>query len=87
MKIFDLHCDALLRLWEDRSRSFTNDTALDTNFQRLQQGKVQLQFFAIFIEPEFPSDLKFQIAMEQADLFHNEVVGKHEKIKKNIRLE
>lgn len=82
MNIFDLHCDALLKLWEVRSRSFTDHPVIETNYQRLQKGKVQLQFFAIFIEPEFPSDLKFQYALEQADLFHTEVIGKHEKIKK-----
>ncbi|MDQ0255195.1 membrane dipeptidase [Evansella vedderi] len=82
MKIFDLHCDALLKLWEDRNRSFTNHPILETNYERLQTGKVQLQFFAIFLYPEHPSDQKFQYALEQVDLFHTEVVGKHEKIKK-----
>ena len=82
MKIFDLHCDALLRLWEHKDRSFTDDPNLNVNYEKLQKGKVKLQTFAIFLEPELPSDQKFQYAMEQADIFHNKVIAKHEKIKK-----
>ncbi|MBU9711398.1 dipeptidase [Evansella tamaricis] len=82
MQIIDLHCDALLKLWEDKTRSFTDHPSIETNVTRLQMGNVKVQLFAIFIEPDFPSDLKFQIALEQADLFHSEVVGKHPNIKK-----
>ncbi|PYZ94603.1 diguanylate cyclase [Salipaludibacillus keqinensis] len=82
MKVFDLHCDALLKLHDDRKRSFTNHPALDVNLERLKEGNVSLQVFAIFVEPEIPSDEKFQTALEQIDLFHREVVGKHDKVKK-----
>ncbi len=82
MKIIDTHCDALLKLWENRERSFTNSRDVDTNLERLQQGNVKGQLFAIFIEPETPSDEKYKLALEQIDIFHREVVGKHEQIKK-----
>ncbi|UTR09713.1 dipeptidase [Evansella sp. LMS18] len=82
MKIFDLHCDVLLRLWEDRGRSFTDHPDLDASYKRLLKGNVNLQLFAVFLEPELPSDLKFQYALEQIDLFHQEVVGKHDNVKK-----
>ncbi|MFN7250089.1 MAG: dipeptidase [Anaerobacillus sp.] len=82
MKIIDTHCDALLKLWEDRSRSFTNSSDIETNFERLSQGGVAAQLFAIFIEPELPSDEKYQVALEQIDLFHTEVIGRHERMKK-----
>lgn len=84
MNIIDLHCDALLKLWEDRTRSFTNSPRVDTNFERLKQGDVKVQFFAIFIEPDVPFDQKFQQAIEQIDLFHREVVGKHKQMKKIV---
>ncbi|MFA9560279.1 dipeptidase [Evansella sp. AB-rgal1] len=82
MRIFDLHCDALLRLWLDRKKIYTNDPSIEANYERLIQGKVKVQLFAIFLEPELPSDLKFQYALEQIDLFHTEVVNKNEKMKK-----
>ncbi|QOY35721.1 dipeptidase [Anaerobacillus isosaccharinicus] len=82
MKIIDTHCDALLKLLENKNRSFTNSPDIETNFDRLSEGGVTGQLFAIFIEPEVPSDEKYSIALQQIELFHSEVVGKHEKIKK-----
>ncbi|OIJ13453.1 diguanylate cyclase [Anaerobacillus alkalilacustris] len=82
MKIIDTHCDALLKIWEDKNRSFTNSTEIETNLERLLQGNVKAQLFAIFIEPELPFDQKYQVALEQIDIFHQEVIGKHAQIKK-----
>src|SRR5690606_17057028 len=56
---------------------FTNAEELDANFQRLQAGGVKVQFFAIFLHPELPSDEKWQHALEQVDLFHSEIIGKN----------
>lgn len=84
MKVFDLHCDVLLRLWEDRTRVFKDSSSLEANLKRLIAGNVRLQLFAVFIEPDLPSDLKFQIALEQIDLFHKEVVEKHENVIKIV---
>jgi membrane dipeptidase len=82
MKIIDTHCDALLKLLENKNRSFTNSPDIETNAERLAAGGVMGQLFAIFIEPETPSDEKYQIALQQIELFHSEVVGKHDHIKK-----
>ncbi|RXJ04061.1 membrane dipeptidase [Anaerobacillus alkaliphilus] len=84
MKIIDTHCDALLKLWEDKNRSYTDSPEIETNFQRLQQGGVKGQLYAIFIDPDSPFDQKYQLALEQIDLFHSEVVGKHQQIKKIV---
>ncbi|HSI65794.1 MAG TPA: dipeptidase [Planococcus sp. (in: firmicutes)] len=85
MKIIDTHCDALLKLqmakrqalFNGQPLNYTNSEALDTNFERLQRGEVKVQFFAIFIYPEIPSDEKWQHALEQVDLFHREIIGKN----------
>ncbi|WP_178075294.1 membrane dipeptidase, partial [Pseudomonas sp. 2822-17] len=84
MNVIDLHCDALLKLWEDNSRSYMNHPSIEANFMRLQQGEIQLQLYAIFIEPYITSDMKFQVALEQIDLFHQEILGKHPNIKKIV---
>lgn len=81
MKIIDTHCDALLKLWENRQRSFKNSPELETNLERLEFGKVKAQLFAIFIEPEIPSDQKYRVALEQIEIFHQEVVGNHSNVK------
>ena len=76
MNIIDLHCDALLKLWEGKGKlRFADSPELHTNKLRLQQGQVMVQCFAIFIEPDITSDQKFQAALEQVDYFYKEVLG------------
>lgn len=82
MEIIDLHCDALLKLSEGKGTlRFADAKELQTNKRRLQQGKVKVQCFAIFIEPEIRSDQKFQAALEQVDYFYQEVLGKNPEMK------
>ncbi|MCM3610173.1 dipeptidase [Planococcus sp. MERTA32b] len=85
MKIMDMHCDALFKMQVAKRDSlyhkplldFIDGEELDTNFRRLQAGGVKVQFFAIFLHPELPSDEKWQHALEQIDLFHSEIIGKN----------
>lgn len=89
MHIIDTHCDALLKLQLARRDFnepgkeilFKNDETLDTNFARLRAGNVKVQFFAIFIEPDVPTDEKWQHALEQIDLFYTEVIGENSHMK------
>jgi membrane dipeptidase len=79
MKLIDLHCDALLKLSEGKgSLRFANAKELQTNKMRLHKGQVKVQCFAIFIEPDIPSDQKFQEALVQIDYFYKEVLGKNQ---------
>lgn len=85
MKIIDTHCDALLKLqlakrnalFKGKLLDYQNSRELDTNFERLQVGGVKVQFFAVFVHPELPSDEKWQHALEQIDLFYSEILGKN----------
>lgn len=85
MKIFDTHCDALLKLqiakrntlFKGEALDYRQSTELETNFEKLQAGGVKVQFFAVFIHPEFPSDEKWQHALEQVDLFYSEILEKN----------
>ncbi|MCK6255636.1 dipeptidase [Fictibacillus sp. KIGAM418] len=82
MNIIDFHCDALLKLYEEKGKlSFASAHELETNKERLKKGQVKVQCFAIFIEPEIPSDQKFQAALAQVDLFYKEVLGKNPEMK------
>lgn len=82
MKIIDFHCDALLKLWESKGTlSFKNAPELDTNVERMKKGQVYVQCFAIFIDPDIKSDQKFQVALDQIDLFYQEVLGKNPQMK------
>ena len=82
MNIIDLHCDALMKIRDSRGTlSFSQAAELNANKANLKKGKVKVQCFAIFIEPEITSDLKFQAALEQIDYFYIEVLGKNPEMK------
>ena len=85
MNIIDLHCDALLKLWEAKGAlSFANAAELNTSKEKLKKGKVKVQCFAIFLEPDIPSDQKFQAALGQIDFFYREVLQKNPEMKQII---
>ena len=82
MKVIDLHCDVLLRLYESKGDlKFQNSPELDTNFERLTKGRVKVQAFAIFIWPEMKSDEKFQAALDQIHYFYTDVLGNNPNMK------
>lgn len=88
MEIIDTHCDALYKLQiakrnacQEGTLDYRSSEEIDTNFKRLQRGEVIVQFYAIFIPPEVPSDEMWQHALEQIDLFHAEILAKNPEIK------
>lgn len=82
MKIIDLHCDALLKLWESRGKaSFKNSPEIDSNKERLKKGEVAAQAFAVWIDPAIKTEHKFQAALEQIDLFYREILENNDDIK------
>nr|WP_088105681.1 dipeptidase [Halalkalibacter urbisdiaboli] len=81
MQIIDTHCDALLKLWENPKRSFINDPKIDANLERLKRGQVKIQCFALFVEPFIRQEQKFQVILEQVDLFNEKVVKPNPEIK------
>ncbi|WP_338451150.1 dipeptidase [Niallia oryzisoli] len=82
MNIIDLHCDALMKLRDAKGTlSFADGADLNTNKEKLKKGNVKVQCFAIFIEPDIPSDQQFQAALEQIDYFYREVLAKNPEMK------
>ncbi|WP_243385526.1 dipeptidase [Bacillus kexueae] len=82
MNVIDLHCDALWKLAESKRKlSYDSAEELDTNKKRLREGKIKVQSYAIFIEPEVRADEKFQAALTQIDTFYQEVLGKNSEMK------
>lgn len=85
MKVIDTHCDALLKLQTSMRQgielNYQNANNIETNLHRLKTGQVMVQFYAIFIEPDLPSEEKWQHALEQIDLFHSEIIEKNPEMK------
>lgn len=82
MKIIDLHCDVLYKLEKNNgSLDFKTALELDANLMRLQKGRVFVQCFAIFVEPEVPMEERFAVAKRQVHFFENEVLKASSNIK------
>lgn len=86
MKVIDTHCDALLKLQtarlEQRKLDFRDAPEIETNLKLLEAGNVAVQFFAIFVDPENVATTdQWKYAQEQAAIFHEEIVGKNEKVR------
>lgn len=78
MHVIDLHCDVLFKLSKTKGKlSFRNAPELDVNLERMKRGKIKAQAFAIFIEPDVPSDQKFNEVLSQVDYFYEEVLRKN----------
>lgn len=82
MKIIDLHSDALYKLWcADGKLSFADAPELDTNKQRLLQGGIKVQCFAIYTPPRLKVEQRFEAALDQIYYFQTEVLAKNPEMK------
>ena len=82
LKIIDLHCDALLRLYQTQGEiKFKDAKELETNKERLKKGKVKVQAFALFVFPEVKAEQKFQVALDQIHYFYTDVLGNNPEMK------
>ncbi|WP_449621966.1 dipeptidase [Robertmurraya sp. Marseille-Q9965] len=82
MNIIDLHCDALLKLWQSKGKaSFVDAPEIDTNKNRMRNGEVKVQTFAVWVDPSINTLHQFDIALEQVRLFHEEILQKNDEIK------
>lgn len=82
MKVIDLHCDVLLKLYESEGKiAFKDGATLDASYEKLVKGGVHVQAFAIFIKPEMKAEEKFQAALDQIHYFYTDVLDNHPNMK------
>ncbi|EUJ18100.1 dipeptidase [Listeria aquatica FSL S10-1188] len=82
MKIVDMHCDVLYKLQQAKGRiTFQDSPELDVNFERMMEGEMLLQSFAIFLDPEVPVEQKWKKAVEQSNIFKQHVLHRNGVIK------
>jgi membrane dipeptidase len=75
MKIFDAHCDALLKLWLDPNIHFSHSPNLHVSYEALQTGKGKVQCFAIFVPENVRTGEKFDAAIEMTDIFYQKIIN------------
>lgn len=71
----DGHCDVLWRMWEDPTKDFYDEHGnLDVTYPFIVQSEMKLQAFAIFVPPSVRKGQRLMAAMEQINLFYNEII-------------
>lgn len=75
MKVFDAHCDVLWQLWKAKGKiSFESDEGLHISFEQLKRRKGSMQCFAIYVPEEVPYAQRFDVALEMANIFHEQIL-------------
>ncbi|WP_379396110.1 dipeptidase [Paenibacillus lentus] len=72
-KVVDFHCDALSKMRLYPGMDFNTDDRLDVTAERMKQGNVMLQCFAIFLSKQFGSPNMAHI-LDQIDIYNARVV-------------
>jgi len=76
LKIFDAHCDVLWQLWMGKGkRTFQNDSSLHITYDQLTKKRGSIQCFAIYVPEEVPYGQRFAVALEMANIFHEQILA------------
>ena len=75
MKIFDAHCDVLWQLWMGKGKkNFQNESSLHITYNQLKPKAGSVQCFAIYVPEEVPYGQRFAVALEMANIFHEQIL-------------
>ncbi|MDQ0216997.1 membrane dipeptidase [Peribacillus cavernae] len=74
MKIFDAHCDVLMKLFLDPNISFLDSEKLQITYQSLQETSGNVQCFAIYVPEAVHPDMRFIAALSMVDIFYEKVL-------------
>lgn len=69
--IVDGHCDTILELFEKKRSFWVNNIKGHLDWPRLKTGKINLQFMAFYIEPQYKPHGALSRVIEFLDFFHS----------------
>ncbi|XQY93587.1 dipeptidase [Metabacillus sp. HB246100] len=81
MKIFDVHCDMLYKLWRDPSIDPYEHTSLHVSLKKLKNGNGNIQCFAIFVPEDVPFNQRMDVALKQVSIFYEKVMKRSSDIR------
>lgn len=70
--VIDAHCDTVLRIIRNGYALGKDNSEGHVDLPRLRRGGVNLQFFALYIEPQFKPDRATRRVLELLDAFYRE---------------
>jgi len=71
--VIDFHCDVLSKMREDHGLSFKDGAQLDVTYDRMLEGEVMLQCFAMYL-PESWGIPRYEFILDQIDAFKTRVM-------------
>ncbi|CAH0346110.1 dipeptidase [Bacillus sp. CECT 9360] len=74
MKIFDAHCDVLMKMFIDPTISFLDSEKLHITYQSLTETGGKVQCFAIYVPEAIHPDMRFIAALYMVDIFYEKVL-------------
>lgn len=83
MKVIDFHCDTMLQIMESKGEAGLDKNDFQVDVQKLQQGEVSAQFFALFFELDIIQEKgrsPFEYTMEMLEVFEEEMMKNAKKI-------
>jgi len=76
MFVFDAHCDALSRLWEEPDLDFYQASEkLQVSYPEMEKGNVLLQVLACYVPSKIPFGRRYHAVLEMIDLFFEKVAS------------
>lgn len=76
IKVFDAHCDSLLKMWEDAELDFyQGDERLQVSYPEMERGNVQLQVLTSWVPYRVPFAHRYDCVLEMIDLFYEKVAS------------
>ena len=74
MKIFDAHCDVLMKMLSEPNINFIEGSSLHVTRSGLEKAGVSVQVFAIFVPEAIHPSMRFEAALTMAELFFERIV-------------
>lgn len=75
MKVVDLHCDALMKMFQNHSISFSDSHLLAVNYKQLIQTGSKLQYFALYVPEQVHPMLRYEAVLHMIQLFYKKILA------------
>ncbi len=75
MKIFDAHCDVLMKLFNNPQLDFYHSKELEVTNFGLKAANIRVQVFAIYIPEHVHPSIRFDAALAMVDIFYDQIIG------------
>ena len=74
VKVVDLHCDVLMKMFQNHTISFIDSDLLAVNYKHLRKTNSKLQFFALYVPEQVHPMLRYEAVLQMIQLFYKKIL-------------